>query len=310
MPLLDDAKTCYVGTTPITTIMAGSVQVWPKGPPPPKVPVMTECVFRQPVADPSPHDALLIPETGGDRSKLFQQVVDGVAINDISVRYAISDSKPTDSDWTVRTFTYRNDPNSNEGYGKFSTYATALTDQNTNRKIACVDLGTNFLGVNRQKLYMQTSYAATGYEPVWLNVLGTQSKNMENGVPYPGSAYYLQYFGTGVTSYRIAFPFELPEVKLWSGSLTPSYGSTFNTTKVEVRKTTNEKVRHVGCTYYGVEEAALSDGTLQKIYKYDLLSLEEYVTSAPAQNYQYTIQTTENPILTSDIATADLPSTP
>ena len=35
MPLLDDAKTCYVGTTPITTIMAGSVQVWPKGPPPP-----------------------------------------------------------------------------------------------------------------------------------------------------------------------------------------------------------------------------------------------------------------------------------
>lgn len=35
MPLLDDAKTCYVGTTPITTIMAGSVQVWPKGTPPP-----------------------------------------------------------------------------------------------------------------------------------------------------------------------------------------------------------------------------------------------------------------------------------
>ena len=35
MPLLNDAKTCYVGTTPITTIMAGSVQVWPKGPPPP-----------------------------------------------------------------------------------------------------------------------------------------------------------------------------------------------------------------------------------------------------------------------------------
>ena len=35
MPLLNDAKACYVGTTPITTIMAGSVQVWPKGPPPP-----------------------------------------------------------------------------------------------------------------------------------------------------------------------------------------------------------------------------------------------------------------------------------
>tara|TARA_B100001741_G_scaffold203635_1_gene168129 strand:+ start:320 stop:1459 length:1140 start_codon:yes stop_codon:yes gene_type:complete len=33
MPLLDDAKTCYVGTQPITTIMAGSAQVWPKGPP-------------------------------------------------------------------------------------------------------------------------------------------------------------------------------------------------------------------------------------------------------------------------------------
>ena len=31
MPLLNDAKTCFVGTTPITTIMAGSVQVWPKG---------------------------------------------------------------------------------------------------------------------------------------------------------------------------------------------------------------------------------------------------------------------------------------
>ena len=38
MPLLNDAKTCYVGTTPITTIMAGSVQVWPKGPPPPDGP--------------------------------------------------------------------------------------------------------------------------------------------------------------------------------------------------------------------------------------------------------------------------------
>ena len=35
MPLLNDAKICYVGTQPITTIMAGSVQVWPKGPPPP-----------------------------------------------------------------------------------------------------------------------------------------------------------------------------------------------------------------------------------------------------------------------------------
>ena len=35
MPLLNDATTCYVGTQPITTIMAGSVQVWPKGPPPP-----------------------------------------------------------------------------------------------------------------------------------------------------------------------------------------------------------------------------------------------------------------------------------
>ena len=31
MPLLDDAKKCYVGTTPITKVMAGSVQVWPKG---------------------------------------------------------------------------------------------------------------------------------------------------------------------------------------------------------------------------------------------------------------------------------------
>ena len=30
MPLLNDAKSCYVGTQPITTIMAGSVQVWPK----------------------------------------------------------------------------------------------------------------------------------------------------------------------------------------------------------------------------------------------------------------------------------------
>ena len=30
MPLLSDAKSCYVGTTPITKIMAGSVQVWPK----------------------------------------------------------------------------------------------------------------------------------------------------------------------------------------------------------------------------------------------------------------------------------------
>ena len=32
MPLLNDAKTCFVGTQPITTIMAGSVQVWSKGP--------------------------------------------------------------------------------------------------------------------------------------------------------------------------------------------------------------------------------------------------------------------------------------
>ena len=30
MPLLNDAKTCYVGTQPITTIMAGGVKVWPK----------------------------------------------------------------------------------------------------------------------------------------------------------------------------------------------------------------------------------------------------------------------------------------
>ena len=35
MPLLSNAKACYVGTTPITKIMAGSVEVWPKGPPPP-----------------------------------------------------------------------------------------------------------------------------------------------------------------------------------------------------------------------------------------------------------------------------------
>jgi hypothetical protein len=31
MPLLDDAKKCYVGTTPITKVMAQGVQVWPKG---------------------------------------------------------------------------------------------------------------------------------------------------------------------------------------------------------------------------------------------------------------------------------------
>ena len=30
MPLLNDAKACFVGNQPITTIMAGSVQVWPK----------------------------------------------------------------------------------------------------------------------------------------------------------------------------------------------------------------------------------------------------------------------------------------
>ena len=30
MPLLSNAKTCYVGTTPITKVMAGSVEVWPK----------------------------------------------------------------------------------------------------------------------------------------------------------------------------------------------------------------------------------------------------------------------------------------
>ena len=35
MPLLNDAKACYVGNTRIDRIMAGSVQVWPKGPPPP-----------------------------------------------------------------------------------------------------------------------------------------------------------------------------------------------------------------------------------------------------------------------------------
>ena len=29
MPLLNDAKTCYVGTQPITKIMAGAVKVWP-----------------------------------------------------------------------------------------------------------------------------------------------------------------------------------------------------------------------------------------------------------------------------------------
>ena len=28
MPLLDDAKTCYVGTQPITRILAGTSQVW------------------------------------------------------------------------------------------------------------------------------------------------------------------------------------------------------------------------------------------------------------------------------------------
>ena len=32
MPLLSDAKTCYVGTTPITKIYAGSQFVWPKAP--------------------------------------------------------------------------------------------------------------------------------------------------------------------------------------------------------------------------------------------------------------------------------------
>jgi hypothetical protein len=35
MPLLNDAKACYVGTQPITKIYAGTDLVWPKGPPPP-----------------------------------------------------------------------------------------------------------------------------------------------------------------------------------------------------------------------------------------------------------------------------------
>jgi hypothetical protein len=33
MPLLGDSKNVYVGTTPITKVMAQGVQVWPKGPP-------------------------------------------------------------------------------------------------------------------------------------------------------------------------------------------------------------------------------------------------------------------------------------
>ena len=50
MPLLNDAKACYVGTTRIERIMAGSVQVWPKGPPPPFRDV--ELYLGNPLADP------------------------------------------------------------------------------------------------------------------------------------------------------------------------------------------------------------------------------------------------------------------
>ena len=44
MPLLSDAKKCYVGNTPITRIMSGTgFQVWPKGPPPKFVNVKLWC---------------------------------------------------------------------------------------------------------------------------------------------------------------------------------------------------------------------------------------------------------------------------
>ena len=50
MPLLNDATACYVGDTRIKKIMAGSVQVWPKGPPIPFRDV--QLYIGNPIADP------------------------------------------------------------------------------------------------------------------------------------------------------------------------------------------------------------------------------------------------------------------
>lgn len=49
MPLLDDSKSVYVGTTPITKVMAGDVQVWPKGTPDPDPPEFSQVGMRFPI---------------------------------------------------------------------------------------------------------------------------------------------------------------------------------------------------------------------------------------------------------------------
>ena len=310
MPLLSESKTCYAGTQPITKIYAGTQQVWPKGSPLPKIPAMTQCYYKQPPSDPAPHDALLPPDIKGDNSKKFQRIVNGITIEDISVRYAITDGRPSESDWVLKTFPYRNKPNSLSGYQTFQIYADAIENQETEKETAAVDLGGMFRDVNRQKLYMQTSYAAAGYLPVWIDVAGTQSKPLQNGMPYPGTAYYKTFTGSGLLSYVPMFPVEIPELKLWVGS-NPPVGGTIPSisSRIKLFKTpSREEVRLLSAIYYGFEEAFLTDGTPQKIYKYELQSHESYINTAPEQTYQYVIETVQEPVMTSEVATASLPS--
>ena len=220
MPLLNDAKKIYVGTKAITTVMAGTQQVWPKGPPPPSVPVMTQMFYG---LEPSDGSSALSPVLLGDISKRYALIVEGVSIDGIKVRYAIQESPPKEFEWIEKTYPYRNRLYSSN-FDRFTDYRLAINTQEASvnySSIIGLDLGFQFSAEARKNLWMQTSYMAAGFTPRWVNVQDTLSDLLVPMFPYAGNTAWRQDISGGIVAWYLEHGMYIVGLRLGGGGMRP-----------------------------------------------------------------------------------------
>ena len=309
MPLLNDAKTCYVGTQHISKIMAGMVQVWPKGPEGPQLPACPTCKFWQPTDTyGNTSNAMLIPSYRGDKSKRFQLSPNGVDVDGIAVRMAVSDDKPIyDSQWTLQPApSYRSSQDTMKQYPEFYTYADAISNQETSAAVdsytAMVDLKRIWTPEQISKLWAQVSYYKDGYQYNWSDV-EYSADNYQSSYAYLPYSQYRAYVG-GFYVYRLSHIIECT-ARFYSGPM-PNQDTTVN---IPMEIEANGVVRSSMGAYVLSKSPVLhSEGGANAVYmhRYQLIESESFNNSAPAQ--KFTFQMT-SPNLSSDIGLCDVPAT-
>ena len=318
MPLLGDSKSVYVGTTPITKVMAGRVEVWPKGPPLPLLPACPTCKFWQPSfwqpsGDPAVvSNAMLIPAYKGDKSNRFKMSPGGIDVTGLAVRYALSDDKPLyDSMWTNTSENkYRCDQDNPKNYQQFSTYSEAINNQEStslDRSTAIIDLEKQFLPDEISRLWVQVSYEKAGYKYNWVDV-EYSAGNYETDYTYISNSQYKGYYG-GFYIYKLTHIFECI-AKLYSGNMPSPDTSLIPQYDVEDSKGV---IRDTESVVLLSQSPVLSGGasgtTVEYMNRYQQQERQSFQDNAPSQVFVYKMRAKDpSTSIRSDRALCDVPA--